>query len=81
MRDVVGSVFPELMDFDPAGDLFGFYFDETGKLIDPPSGFTLVFFPLNRLKTIPNAICVASGAEKATAISVAAKLGYIKSSP
>lgn len=78
IREVVGPVYPELLNMDPTGDLFGSYFDENGKMFDSPAGYTLVSFPVSDLRTIPHAICVAAGAEKAQAICVAARQGYIK---
>ena len=78
VREVIEPIYHENLNVNAVGDIFGSFFDEKGKIYDPPEGYTLVSFPVSALSTLPSTICLAAGAEKARAISVAARLGYIK---
>lgn len=78
IQEVAGPVYKVLSSMNAIGDLFGSFFDDSGVFFSLPAGYTLASFPISQLRTLPHTICLASGAEKAQAITVAAKLGYIK---
>lgn len=78
IREVAGPVYRELMNMQAVGDLFGSFFNERGEVFPIPEGYTLASFPIGQIKAVPQVICLASGAAKAQAISVAARCGYIK---
>ncbi len=77
LKELAPALRSDLIHADPAGDLFGHFFNQKGELYQIPETYHLAALPLERLKEIPRVICLAAGQEKAEAIIIAAKGGCL----
>lgn len=59
------------------GDLLGHFFDENGNLIRSEFEERVISLEFERLRDIPNVLCVAGGLDKVRAIHAALKTGMI----
>ena len=60
------------------GDILSQFFYEDGRIFELDTRYRLLAIGIEQLRTVPNVIAIASGADKCRAITVAARLGYIK---
>lgn len=63
---------------DVVGDILANFFFEDGSVLDSSAYYEQISLPLERLKTIPNVICLAGGTAKVPGLITAARQGYIK---
>lgn len=71
----------KVLDSTARGDILAQFFTADGGLIhidDSTSNVHLMALELEKLKQVPNVIGMAAGTEKCQAITIAAKMGYIK---
>ena len=68
----------QLQSSGTVGDILSQFFYEDGRIFELDTRYRLLAIGIEQLRTVPNVIAIASGADKCRAITVASKLGYIK---
>lgn len=78
VSDVSREYKESIAQSDLVGDILANYFDEAGNVFDSSAYYDHFSFPLSRLKSIQNVICLAGGDDKADGLIAAARNGFIQ---
>ena len=71
------QMYQEICDKGAVGALFARFFDEAGNEIDCAWNHCCVSISFKHIINVPNVVCIASGIQKAKAVSIAIQKKYI----
>ena len=74
---ITPQMYQEICDKGAVGALFARFFDEAGNEIDCTWNHCCVSFSFKHIINVPNVVCIASGIQKAKAVSIAIQKKYI----